>query len=216
MGFLNTQDLIAHHVALREASIDFQDPPRYLPEAPPTKLKSKQVEAPKDEAPVATQSKNKAVASYKPVPSAIKFGSSEPIELYKPHVHGKGKNSRTESKPSAAHAKPSETTVSQIKVPHDKAVQQTKKKLAKSPVAVTITLDTRSSAGTESVGDAETHSEVSEFDSSYVDGTSTELMLMRGAAKYKDCVLDIPLSFIKNLSAYQRSRLEENGFHTVS
>ncbi len=43
-----------------------------------------------------------------------------------------------------------------------------------------------------------------------------ELILTKGASMYKDCVLDIPVSYIKNFSLYQRSRLEENGLHTVS
>jgi hypothetical protein len=210
LGFLNTQDLIAHHVALREASIDLQDPPST------TKLEAKLVESPKDKVPVGSHSKSKAVAPFKAVPSAIKFGSSEPIELYRPPVDGKGKKPTTESKASGENVKPSEATVSQTKAPIEKAMPQMKKKMAKSPVAVTPMVDTRSSPSTDSVGNADTHNKVSEFGSSYVEETSTELMLMRGAAKYKDCVLDIPLSFIKNLSVYQRSRLEENGFHTVS
>ena len=212
MGFLNTQDLIAHHVALREASIGLQDP---SVEAPTTELKLKQVETFEEKAPVGTHSKSKAAEPSKSVSSAIKYGSSEPIELYKPSVHGKGKNSTTESIASVENAKPSETTLNQTKAPYEKAMEQMKKKLAKNPLAVTSTLDS-SPPSTDSVGNAETHSEVLESDSSYVEGTSTELMLMRGASKYKDCILEIPLSFIKNLSVYQRSRLEENGFHTVS
>lgn len=207
MGFLNTEDVIAHHVALREASIDLQDPPRYSSEAPTTSKSKVKLVKSSD----ATLGKNKASKS---IPSAIKFGSSEPIELYKPG--GKGKNSTTVSKFSAEIAKSSETTVSETKELNDKATQQTKKKLAESPVAVVPTLVTRIPASPHSVASSETHIEVSDFDSSYVEGDNTELMLMRGAAKYRDCVLDVPLSFVKNLSAYQRSRLEENGFHTVS
>lgn len=206
MGFLNTEDVIAHHVALREASIDLQDPPRYSSEAPTTSKSKVKLVKSSD----ATLGKNKASKS---IPSAIKFGSSEPIELYKPG--GKGKNSTTVSKFSAEIAKSSETTVSETKELNDKATQQTKKKLAESPVAVVPTLVTRIPASPHSVASSETHIEVSDFDSSYVEGDNTELMLMRGAAKYRDCVLDVPLSFVKNLSAYQRSRLEENGFHTL-
>jgi len=208
MGFLDTQDLIGHHVALREASIDLQDPPRCSSDAPTTSnLKVKLGGSSKDKI---SDVKNKVGMPNKSIPSAIKFGSSEPIELYK------GKNSTTVSKLSADIAKPLGTTESQKKAPIDKAVLQTKKKLAKIPVAVTPTLDTRIPASTHSIEDSETHFEVPDFDSSYVEGDNTELKLMMGAAKYKDCVLDIPLSFVKNLSAYQRSRLEENGFHTVS
>ena len=211
MGFLNTQDLIAHHVALREASFDLQDPPSYSSEAP-TILKVNLGESSEDKI---SDGKNKAVAPSKSIPSAIRFGSSDPIELYKPPMDGMGKNSIAVSNFSAEIAKSFETTESQTKALNDKALLQTKKRLLKSPVAVAPALDTRIPASTHSVADSETHVEVSDFDS-YVEGDNTELKLMRGAAKYKDCVLDIPLSFVKNLSAYQRSRLEENGFHTVS
>lgn len=216
MGFLNTQDLIAHHVALREASIDLQDPPGYSSEAPATsKLKVKLGESSKDKMSDGSLGKRKAAAPAKSISSAIKFGSSEPIELYKPRTNGKGKNSTTVSKLSVEIAKPSETTESQTKALNDKAMQQIKKKLAKSPVAAAPSLDTTIPASADSVAHSETHIKVSDSDT-YVEWDNTELKLMRGAAKYKDCVLDIPLSFIKNLSGYQRSRLEENGFHTVS
>ncbi|KAG0557888.1 hypothetical protein M758_11G160300 [Ceratodon purpureus] len=214
MGFLNTQDLISHHVALREASVDLQDPPRYSSEAPATKLKAKQVETSEGKVPVGTHSKSTAVPPSKSVHSAIKFGSSEPIQLYKPPVDGKGKKSTIESKYSAEHVKPSETIVSQPKAPNEKALLQMKRKLTKSPAAVTPTLDRRSLPSIDSVGNADAQIKVSEVDS-YVEETSTELILTRGAANYKDCMLDIPLGFIKNLSVYQRSRLDENGFHTL-
>lgn len=191
MGFLNTQDLIAHHVALREASIGLQDMPTEVPKPIEVNLG----ESVEDK--VAREKKKG-----KSIPSAIKFGSSEPIELYKP---GKRKDSTTVSKVKA------ETTEIPAKALVDKGMLQTKKKLAKPPA-----LDTKIPAATHSVADPESEVEVSEFGASYLEGDNTELKLMRGGLKYKDCVLDVPLAFVKNLSAYQRSRLEENGFHTVS
>lgn len=186
MGFLNTQDLIAHHVALREASIGLQDPPTEVPKPSKVNLgESLEDKIARD------RKKGKSI------PSAIKFGSSEPIELYKP---GKRKDSTTVSKVRA------ETTESPAKALVDKGMLHTKKKLAKPPA-----LDVKIPTATRSVADSETEVEVS-----YLEGDNTELKLMRGALKYKDCVLDVPLGFVKNLSAYQRSRLEENGFHTVS
>lgn len=210
MGFLNTQDLFAHHIALREASIGLQDLSKYSSEIPTATTAT----VTQEEAPDSNHNSNKSAPFSKSFPSSIKFGSSEPIMLYKSTVDGKGKGSTTKLKVNAKIAKSSETIESQTKGSNDKAVRQTKQKFARNSVATASTLDARITSIAD-IGSSDTHNRESDFVSSSVEINSTELMLMRGAANYKDCVLDIPLKFVKNLSVYQRTRLEENGFHTL-
>lgn len=222
MGFFNTQDLISHQFASQEASQDLEVVhDDYLKQhSTPPKPECKEADKSggdktlRGELDAKCQEKFKGHQS-KPIPSAIKIGSSEPVELYKPHT-----DRRVVSFPLATGSKVNAGTAeacsssSQGNTVIENAVQQTKK-LSRSPLALASMQVTKTPATSGHDANHVLDAEISNSVPPRVKEKLTELMLMRGAAMYKDCVLDIPVTFIKNLSVYQRSRLEENGFHTV-
>ena len=224
MGFFNTQDLISHQFATQEASQDLEEShedsskQHSTPSKPESKEADKSgiVKALQGELDAKSEEKFKGRQS-KPIPSAIKIGSSEPIELYKPHTDGRVESFplATGSKVDAVNVQDAGSSSSQGYAVIEKAVQQTKKKLSRSSLALASMQVTKTPAISGHDANPVLDTENSNSVPPHVEEKLTELMLMRGAAMYKDCVLDIPVTFIKNLSVYQRSRLEENGFHTV-
>lgn len=218
MGFLDTQDLIAHHFALREASQDLQGPPQT--KISPSSTKGR--EASQDEASELEQlqdsQKGMREAPVKSAPSAIVFGSSEPIELYNPTRNGRPNNAQPSESSTATSENVTSVDISESKSGpvQDKVARQMKKKLTRSPVEVQSLQVTNSPMEGTPSRTSISETERSTTVTAQTNESTEELLLMKGAAIYKDCVLDMPVSFIKNLSVYQRSRLEESGFHTVS
>ncbi len=221
LGFCNTRELIAHYVASREASQD-------LPQETQSKnsrtsralesnigLKTRESGGDKEFDRFPNSVKQVSDRAVKPVPSAIVFGSSEPIELYNP-ARDRQANSNAQPTlfkgPSSDDVDPTEASENQATEVPEKVNRQVKK------VPGTVV---------RSKENSRTLSENVPLDSPAVElqghpaavqskTIAKELILTKGASMYKDCVLDIPVSYIKNFSLYQRSRLEENGLHTVS
>lgn len=224
MGFFNTQDLISHQFATQEASQDLEESHEDSLKQHSTPFKPESKEADKSGGVKALQGELHATSQekfkgrqLKSIPSAIKIGSSEPIELYKPHTDGRVESFplATGSKVDPVNVQDAGSTSSQGCAVTEKAVQQTKKKLSRSSLGLASMQVTKTPAISGHDANPVLDTETSNSVPPHVEEKLTELMLMRGAAMYKDCVLDIPVTFIKNLSVYQRSRLEENGFHTV-
>ena len=74
----------------------------------------------------------------KPIPSAIKIGSSKPIELYKPHTDCRVDSFALviRSKVNAVNVQDAGSSSSQGNAVIEKAVHQTKKKLSRSSLAL--------------------------------------------------------------------------------
>lgn len=77
-----------------------------------------------------------------------------------------------------------------------------KKKLVESLVVVVLMFVMRILVSFYFVVSFEIYIEVFDFDFFYVEGDNMELMFMRGVVKYRDCVFDVFLSFVKNLLVY--------------
>ena len=145
MGFLNTQDLISHQFAAQEASQDLEGSHEdsLKQHSTPSKPESKEagksggVKALQGELDAKSQEKFKG-RQLKSIPSAIKIGSSEPIELYKPHTNGRVESSplATGLKVNAVNVQDAGSSSSQGNAVIEKAVHQTKKKLSRSSLAL--------------------------------------------------------------------------------
>ncbi|CAM6050174.1 unnamed protein product [Sphagnum compactum] len=220
LGFCNTRELIAHYVASREASQDLpqetQSKNSRTPRALESNISLKTRESGGDKECNGFPNSVKQVShrAVKAVPSAIVFGSSEPIELYNP-ARDRQANSNAQATlfkgASSDDVDPTDACENQATEVPEKVNRQVKK------VPGTVV---------RSKENSKTLSENVPLDSPAVElqghpaavqskTIAKELILTKGASMYKDCVLDIPVSYIKNFSLYQRSRLEENGLHTL-
>jgi hypothetical protein len=156
----------------------------------------------------------------KAVPSAIVFGSSEPIELYNP-ARDRQANSNAQATlfkgPSSDDVDPTEATENQATENQATEVPEKVNRQVKKVPGTVVRSKENSRTLSENVPLDSPAVELQGHPAAVQSKTiAKELILTKSASMYKDCVLDIPVSYIKNFSLYQRSRLEENGLHTVS